>query len=106
MALIDTPMTLTIAAGETASDSATGFDDAECLGIFAPTLTAAIDVQTSPDASGTGWYAMRSGTGYVTLASGDHVTVVDIAFKRLRVVMQGAAGAETTIKVVKQTSRT
>ena len=88
------------------SNAIAGFEDADVVTIFAPTLTQVHEVQVNADpaaATGSsGWATLTSGAANVIVASGTAVTITDVAFGSLRVLARGAEAAQRTFAVVKQ----
>ena len=88
------------------SNAITGFEDADVVTIFAPTLTQVHEIQinASPAAAtgSSGWATLTSGGSNVLINSGTAVTITDVAFQALRVQARGAEGAQRTFTVVKQ----
>lgn len=88
------------------SNAIAGFEDADVVTIFAPTLTQVHEVHVNADATAattsTGWATLTSGGSNVIVNSGTAVTITDVAFGALRVQARGAEAAQRTFKVVKQ----
>jgi hypothetical protein len=93
--------TLTIANGQTTSDSAL-IDNCTELGLFVPTITAAtITVQVSEDNVNFFGLTNQAGTAILVLASGTGAVAISgnelgacLPYKYLRVVSGGAQGAQ------------
>lgn len=97
---------LVVSNGQTLSNAliaSRDFRDADSLTLFAPgTLpeTATVQVGYDEDTAGT-WYPLFRSGADVALPAGKAITIELPSFRRLRISLSGAAGADRTIRITK-----
>lgn len=95
-----------ITSGQQAGSAVGPCDDATAVTIFAPsTLTGTIRIQASQnDATRTAgtWVDVKSAGSNITVAADGAVTVIEVAFRWLRLFSGSAEGATRTFGVRKQ----
>ena len=88
------------------SNAIAGFEDADVVTIFAPTLTQVHEVQVNADpaaATGSsGWATHTSGGSLITITQGTAVTITDVEWGALRLSSLGLESTARTFTVTKK----
>lgn len=99
--VVDLP-SATIASGGTDSNAVTHLDDAVSISIFAPaTLTGTVTLYVEPSSTGTSFVIQYSGGSAVTIPAGANTTLFGPSFRQLKLISNGAEGADRTFRITK-----